>query len=85
LDFLGFSKGYLLSTLGLHPAKIQQRNFISKIQKKPPKHRGNPCTQFRFGVLGIFQGKFAKCHGPSSSKNEPTPFHKQDPEKTSKA
>jgi hypothetical protein len=26
----------LLSTLGLPPAKMQQRNFISKIQKKPP-------------------------------------------------
>ena len=48
----GSSKGSLLSTLGLHGAKMQQRNFISGIQKTPPKHGGNPSTQFKFGVLG---------------------------------
>jgi hypothetical protein len=37
LDFLGLFKGNLLSTLGLPPAKMQQRNSISKIPKKLPK------------------------------------------------
>ena len=64
----------LLSTLGLHPAKIQQRNFISKIQKKPPKHMGNPSTQWRF----------AKYPGPPSCKNATTQFHKQNPVKPQK-
>ena len=37
LPFWRFFKGNLLSTLGPPPAKMQQRNFISKIPKKPPK------------------------------------------------
>ena len=82
-EFSGFSQKQMLSTLGLPPANMQQRNFISKMPKQPPKHRRNPSTQFRCVVLGTFQEKFAKCPGPPSCKNATTQFHKQNPENSS--
>jgi len=74
----------VLSALGLPPAKMQQRNFISKRQKKPSKHRRKPSTPLRFGFLLIFQRKFAKYPGPPSCKNATMQFHRQNPENTSK-
>ena len=52
-DFWGLFKGNLLSTLGLPPAKMQQRNFISKIPPKTPKPKeiNVPNSDWIFGDL----------------------------------
>jgi len=73
-DFWGLFKVNLLSTLGLPPAKMQQRNSIGKI----PKSLQNPRKSMypiQIWFLGTFQGNFAKYPGPPTAKfPDPKPW-----------
>ena len=66
LEFWGLLKRNMLSVLGVPPAKMQQRSFISKIKKQLLKYCGNRVTQSAYFIEARVTLQMGACFGTSA-------------------